>query len=338
MMKTNFHIRFGLLFLILNFYCNPYSLPEDKSIDINETAYAHYQKGVEYYNSGEFDEALAAVNEAISHKSTFAQFYQLRGDIYSAQNKFQSALESYEEAIKYRSNFTVVYQSKGEIYLKMKQYDDALKAFKKVRANNPLELFTNLYIAQCYMELNELEVAYNDLADYRRLKLVSGEELDSEYYRLLGITYFRFKRYKDAIIELEVYQKFEPEDTEILFILGKSYYQTREFEKGLSYFNRLIKIDDTNGKWYLFRGIYFYQKNDFSDAESQLNYALELDNTLYDAHLFLGKIYEQQGKVELALKHLHIYRNSMRELIDSNELENLIFELESMQKSTSENN
>jgi tetratricopeptide (TPR) repeat protein len=332
MMKNYFTIRLSLIFVLLNIYCNPYSLPEDKSVDISETAYAHYLQSAELYNSGDYVEALEEINKAISYNNKFAQFYQLRGDIYKAQFNYSAALDSYEESIKYRSNFSYVYRNMGEIYFILKRYEEALKVFRKVRANEPTDLYIYLQIAECYMELNELEVAYNDLADYRRLKMAANETLDAEYYKLLGTTYFRFKRYDDAAVQLEKFVSDQSEDVNGLFLLGKSYYQIRNFEAGLDCFNQLIKIDDTVGQWYLYRGIYFYQKRDFEDAESQLLYALDLDSKIIEAHLFLGKIYEAQGKNQLALDHLRRYRENMQNGIGSMEIENSIPGLDNIEE------
>ena len=334
MQQRSYYIFFGLALTFLFICCNPYSLPEDKSVDISETAYAHYLQASELYNSGDYQQALTEIDSAIRYNNKFAQFYQLRGDIYKAQFNYPQALSSYEESIKYRSNFSYVYRNMGEIYFILKKYDDALRVFRKVRANEPSDLYIYLEIAECYMELNELEVAYNDLADYRRLKIVSNEPLDAEYYRLLGKTYFRFKRYDDAIVPLKEYISIETQDEEALFLLGKSYYQVRNFENGVNCFNKLIKIDDTIGEWYMYRGIYFYQKKDLEDAESQLLYALELDNQLIEAHLFLGKIYEVQGKSELALEHLRYYRENMQSASRSMELEDSIPDLKNIEDKT----
>jgi tetratricopeptide (TPR) repeat protein len=336
------HIRNYIIYLLLISTClicscNPYSLPEDKSKDISEIAYGHYIQAEEYYKNEDYDNALMEIQQAIDNNNRFALFYQLQGDIYTAKYNYSNALIAYNNSIKYRSNFPEVHRKIGQIHLKMGAYEDALKAFRKVRANDPSDFSIYLLIAQCYMEMGELEIAYNELADYRRQKLVIQEPLDPEYHRLLGITFFRLKRYKDVISELSEYQKTDNRDPYILEILGKSYYQVQDFESGLNIFNLLIKLDETSGQWYMYRGIYFYQKANYQDAESQLLYALELDNTLAEAHLFLGKIYEIQGKVKLALEHLKEYRSSMRKSIDSDKIEDTINNLENLDKNKPNN-
>ena len=334
MIKSIF--KTGLLLTAISLYvsCNPYSLPEDKSVNLNELAYAHYTQAMESYKAGEYDNALQEIQMAIENNSRFALFYQLQGDIYAAKYNYNAALASYNNSIKYRSNFPEVHRKMGQINLNMGNYEEALKAFRKVRANNPADLSIFLDIAQCYMEMGELEIAYNELADYRRLKLVSQEELNPNYHRLLGITFYRFKRYKDAIKELSAYHKADDKDEYVIALLGKSYYQTSDFENGLQYFNLLIKRDEKSGEWYMYRGIYFYQKADFEDAESQLLYALDLDGSLAEAHYFLGKIYEKQGKLKLALEHLHKYRSHMQSTINTQELDNTIIRLENLENST----
>jgi tetratricopeptide (TPR) repeat protein len=330
------HIRkyiIHLILIIMGFICscNPYSLPEDKSKDISEIAYAHYMQAQEYYDNEDYENALMEIQQAIDNNNRFALFYQLQGDIYAALYNNTNALAAYKNSIKYRSNFPEVHRKIGQIHLKMGAYEDALKAFRKVRANDPSDFSIYLLIAECYIEMGELEIAYNELADYRRQNLVKQQPLEPDYHRLLGITFFRLKRYEDAIRELSEYNKTDSRDPYILELLGKSYYQARDFESGLNCFNLLIKIDETAGEWYMYRGIYFYQKADYQDAESQLLYALELDNTLAEAHLFLGKIYESQGKVKSALDHLKKYRSIMRESVELDKLEETINDLENLE-------
>lgn len=224
-------------FFILSFYCNPYKLPDEKTVDINQTAFAHYTAGVELYNEGNYYEAMTEANQAIALNQRFAQFYQLQGDIFRAQGNNTAALKAYDQAVKLRSNFTDVYHSMGQIYFIEKRFEDALRAFKKVIANDPSNHEMSLEIARCYIELNELEVAYNDLADYRRLKLVMNEDPVPEYYKLLGIVYYKFGRFKDAIPQFEKYIAFYPDNTNALFLLGTCYYEQKEFERGLNCFN-----------------------------------------------------------------------------------------------------
>lgn len=304
-------------FLLFSFYCNPYSLPEEKTVEVEKMAFSHYLKSNEFYEAGEYDDALSEINQAIKLNNRFAQFYQLQGDIYRQQYNYSLALNSYEYAVAMRSKFVEVYKSMGDLYLKLQRYDDALKSFRKVRANDPADVDNNLDIAECYMEMNELEVAYNDLADYRRMQMMAGRELNPRYYELLGTTYFRFKRYDDAVKQLEMFRKHQPRDIDMLFLLGKSYYQTGNFEKGLDCFNELIRIDDTVGTWYLYRGIYFYQNENYDDAVSQLKHAYDLDPEIKEVHLFLGRSYEALGDTENALREFSIYRQGMPSTVGS---------------------
>ena len=61
------------------------------------------------------------------------------------------------------------------------------------------------------------------------------------------------------------------------------------------------------------------------------------DQQVYlNAHIAESGKQTKEESLHLTNESFRIYRTSMREIIDSQELENTIFELESMQKSTSE--
>jgi len=296
--------------LALCLQCNPYSLPENK-FSQGETAFTVYQKALDEYKTGEVDEALVLIKQALTMNSGVAYFHELEGDIYRKKGDYRNALTSYERATTLRSNYPEVYRSQAEIYIALGAHGEAIKSYKKIIANDPTRIKVYLNIAEQYAAIREYAVALNSLADYRREKMAFGEEPESSYYKIRGQIYLSQKLYREAIPDLKRFNDLEPDHLEGLALLGACYYAVDEYENGLVYFNRLIRLDENNGKWYMYRGIYFFKKNDLNDAEGQFRFALELDPSLYATHYYLGKIYKLRGEVESALEELRLYRQYM---------------------------
>jgi len=240
-----------------------------------------------------------------------AYFHELDGDIYRGQGRFKEALQSYERATTLRSNFPEVYNNQAEIFIALGDHHEAIKYYKKMLANDPMQLHAYLNIAEQYVELREYAVALNSLADYQRQKIAFNEQPEPLYYKIRGLIFIRQKRYDEAVSDLKNLNKLQPDDLDGLALLGFCYYAIDKFEFGLEYFNRLIRLDNKNGKWYLYRGIYFFKKNDLNDAEGQFRFALDLDPSLYTAHYYLGKIYKERGELDSALEELRLYRQYM---------------------------
>jgi len=292
--------------------CAPYSLPE-KYTPADETALAYYQDSHDDYSQGRYEEAQVKINQAIQLNPNFAQFYQLKGDIARALLKYDDALDAYKEAIRARSNFPAVYQSMGEIYYIKGQFEEAVKSYKKILATDEKRVDVYLETASCYIQMQELSIAFNNIQDYLRLTESFGMPTSDSYLYLRGKIYFAQKKYAEAIADLSLYDKNHTRDKNSLSLLGRSHYALEEYEKGLSYYNRLVQLEPERGEWYLQRGIYFIQKEDFNDALSQFERALTLDNLLFEVYYYLGRVHEEQGNPDQALEAYERYQENAGE-------------------------
>jgi len=312
--------------------CSPYSLPEPKESIPREDAFTYYQESMWEYEAGRYQNALEKIQYAITIHQNFAQFFKLEGDIYKDMMDHDRAIQSYEKAILQRSNFIEVHKSMGEIYVKQGNYQQAIKSYRKILALDPKELDMYLRIAQCYIALEELEIALNNLTDYARNSNIYFSPETDEYYVLKGIAYYNLSRYEDVVRELGPLERQENINSDILYLLGRSYYALDKYEEGLRCFNRLITRDGGVGEYFYYRGIYFYIKEDYVDALEQLNYALQLDHSLGKAHYYLGKIYEHRWDVHKALSEFRIYRESDDHFDDIDEIDEIILKLENLKE------
>ena len=307
-MISFYKLLLNILIIIIMVNCSPYSLPPDKSYYKEENAFNFYKKSIDYFLGGEYQLALQTIQKAIDMNENIAQFHKFKGDIYFRIKEDDKALVSYQNAIHHRSNFTEVYIKMGQIYKKNINYDDAIKVYRKVLVSDQTQINAYLELAYCYLELSRFEMALNNLENYEKIVLETKTEPAKDYYFLLGKVYFKFNRYKDAIVELEKVRK--PFSQRVYYLLGRCHYGLHEYDLGLEYFNKLLSFDSEVGEYYLYRGIYFYNKNDFEDAVRQFRRALELDNSQKKAHYYLGKIYESYGKHEEAQKEFQQYNEN----------------------------
>jgi tetratricopeptide (TPR) repeat protein len=306
--------------------CSPYSLPEPEEKPPREDAFAYYQESMQNFNDGNYESALENIQAAIKIHQNFANFYKMEGDVYNQMAKYDLALKSYESAITQRSNFIEVHQKMAEIYFKHGRYDEAIRSFRKVLVLEPEETDMYLRIAQCFIALDELEIALNNLTDYTK----NEKNYSGDYYLLKGIAYYNLRRYSDVIDELHQFEDQIDASTDLLYLLGRSYYGIKDYDNGLKCFNKLIQKDATQGEYFFYRAIYFFVKENYSDAEMQFKYALELDSSIAMAHYYLGQIYGIKWQVDKALEEFSLFQQKKKDSEDEEEIDDLISQLQQL--------
>ncbi len=79
--------------------------------------FAYREKGIALYELGQYDEAIATLEKAVTLQNTFDEGYYWMGKCYEKQNKMKDAVESYQAALLANPN-----------------YDEATEALKRLKA------------------------------------------------------------------------------------------------------------------------------------------------------------------------------------------------------------
>ncbi|GAK50804.1 peptidase S1 and S6 chymotrypsin/Hap [Candidatus Moduliflexus flocculans] len=102
-----------------------------------ESAREYYQEGIFYVKQGKYEEAIMALEKAITLDSGYADAYNALGVIYYQQKQYDKAAEQYVSAIeadpkhiKARTNLALTYQ-------KQRQYDKARDQLQQVLEQQP---------------------------------------------------------------------------------------------------------------------------------------------------------------------------------------------------------
>jgi len=144
---------------------------------------------------------------------------------------------------------TVNYRELGIELYKNKEYAGAITEFKKVLNVNPADKVAINYIALAYFDKGrqsfekksypqatkefETSLKYNkDCSDCRKY-IDTIQEKNAANFRQDAIALYNQKKYKEAIVKLEVLAKKNPKDSQVNGYLAKSH-----FEQGLVFFGK----------------------------------------------------------------------------------------------------
>ncbi|MEI6487669.1 MAG: tetratricopeptide repeat protein [Bacteroidota bacterium] len=177
-------------------------------------------------------------------KDELAEYYFKRGYSYFVENKIVEAKKDLNEIKdidnKYASSAKYYY---AHIAYSEKNYETALKDFLLLQKNETFGSVVPFYIAQIYY----LQGKYNDVISYAPALLDSvNTKRAPEIARILGESYYRTSRYKEAIPYLKKYEKaangLQRQDN---YQMGYAYYKTNDYVSAESYFVKTTDIDDS---------------------------------------------------------------------------------------------
>jgi TolA-binding protein len=173
-----------------------------------------------------------------------AEFYFKRGYSYFTSEKITEAKKDFYEIKdvdnKYAPSAKYYY---AHIAYSEKNYETALIDFAKLKQNETFGAVVPYYIAQIFY----LQAKYDSVIAYAPALLDSANTKRApEIARILGESYYRTNKYKEAIPFLKKYEKAVVNlDRKDSYQLGYAYYKTKEYDDASVYFIRATNVDDS---------------------------------------------------------------------------------------------
>ena len=140
--------------------------PEVTAADQTDTtsAQAQFQIGNDYYESGQYEQAIAAYKKVIELDPTYQAAYANLGVVYYQQQQFDLAISQYEKALELKSDDTEVAYNLAVLYLRQglqqtppnpELLDQAVTQLKQVQELTPNLAESYFSLGVAYMNLNQ---------------------------------------------------------------------------------------------------------------------------------------------------------------------------------------
>ena len=120
---------------------------------------------------GEYQEALADVNQAIGHLPDYPELYVLRGVLYDVLDKPDLAEQSYMRAREILSNEETFFNERAKYFLLAGRGESGMADAEMALSINPDSAISLMYIAQAYEMLGDISKAI----DYYELASAAAE-------------------------------------------------------------------------------------------------------------------------------------------------------------------
>ena len=162
-------------------------------ISIHNQADIYNNKGLEFFQKNDFENAIICFFQALTHDKNYAHAYSNIGNILIQKREFEEAINMYQKAINidnqnslYHFNLGIAYSNINNIKASAKEYKQSLKL------------------------------------DPRNLKA----------YKFLGNCYIQLKDFKKAVTTYRKWSELDPQNPEPNFILGQIHVRNGRFNLG----------------------------------------------------------------------------------------------------------
>ena len=240
-------------------------------IDPNYSPAAHYNRALANEELENYVAALNGYTETINILGNDTEYFEPfhnRGVIYYEFGEYDNALADFSKVILIDPNNLFSTLGRAATYNKLGNYYDAISDYNKVLKINP-EYFDAYYLrAGVHVSIGKYE---NAIEDYTIA--IKSNPLDYEAWVKRGKVYYRMRLYDKASSDANRAIKINSDNPESYFIRAKSYLAIEEWDKAIDDYTILIRISPINnhisyfqrGFAYLKSGQYRKAINDFTD-------------------------------------------------------------------------
>ena len=95
----------------------------------NGLAAIYFNRGVTWYEMGNYDRAIQDYNEAIKLNPNFEQAFFNRGNAFDEHEQFDRAIQDYDRAIALKPDYAKAFNNRGISFTKKGQYDRAIQDY-----------------------------------------------------------------------------------------------------------------------------------------------------------------------------------------------------------------
>lgn len=284
---------------------------------------AIYEIAFCYDQLGEYEKSIDCYSNFIDENPySFTAWYNL-GNAYLKVEKFEQAIWAYDYCILINDDFGPVYFNLGNAYLSLDKYTKAIESFQMsmdLDGDDPMAL---CYIGESYEQLEQL-----DMAKQFYKKSLELAPLLPEGWLGLGIVEDLEGRTKEGLVLLQRAAELAPENPGILHVLAGAYEKLEAYDLADHYYQLVLQLDPTDTECLMNYVNLLSETVSLVEAKSFLNNFEETDaNNDYIPLLKINlwwKLGEKKGALELFKQCIERDREHAMELFEINpELKNV---------------
>ena len=271
--------------------------PETSSTNKHSTkskADDFYIKASSEVKSGNFQEAIAAYNQAISINPQYTDAYNDRGVVRSALGSLSEGIKDFEQAVQINPQYSTAYVNLGIARLKSKDYEQAIINFDRALQINPNIADAYLNRGKSYLYLGKKEKA---IADYDQALNINPNDVQA--YDSRAIARFRLGDKQGAIKDFSRSLELNPRNAKAYYNRGVARSRLGDDRGAISDYDLALKINPGYAQAYGNRGLARLRSGDKKGAIQDLKTAANVfrkqgkEDDYHKAQKLIEKLQEQ---------------------------------------------
>ena len=266
----------------------------------------HDNKGMNAYESGDYDTAVNEFKEAISYDGSNADYYLQRGMAYVAQPSYDEALGYFNQAESCAENDdqkALLNRGRGIACLYQGDYQTAIKWFGDAlnisSQSNDIRIDTLYYKAEAEQKSGDYQAAVQSYGQIIDLKDDAGTRM------LRGMAYMQLQDYASAEKDLYAAIKQSRKSYAVYRTLYSALEAQSKDDEAKQVLNDALQLSGSSGEDYYNRGMIYVDLQDYTNAADMLNKSY--DKGYKAALLGLGELSYTQQDYDTALTYYGKY-------------------------------
>lgn len=251
-----------------------------------------------------YEKAKEIFDKIEPQEKDFAQYYDLKGRVYSELGEYETAIESFEKMFEISPDdekFKLYTQRQmGIQYYNMKNYEKALEYYNEALEieKNDVDLYNRKAVTLFVLGRFEESVQACDL----------GLKLDFNIAHLhinKAKALYELGKYGVAIDECQITNNIYPYFKDAYLIQLKIFGEVGEFQRALEIVNQIDEIQLEYWELEQYKGKVYNSVGDYEKSKEAYRKALELDGVEEDKVLYdLAQVLNNNGEYEEALEQI----------------------------------
>jgi tetratricopeptide (TPR) repeat protein len=240
---------------------------------IPKTAGTFLDRGIMFASRGDYETAIADINEVIRLNPNMAAAYHMRGRVlYASVSKISNISTSF--------SFSSI-STEGKVTTEQKRvFDLAIIDFNTAIRLEPDNAFIYLERGVVYMDIGDLD---RSISDFTQALRIDPNYVDA--YNSRGNAYYINKDYDRAISNYNQALRIDPNYIAAYNNRGNAYYINKDYDRAIADQTQALQLDPNFIDAYINRGEAYREKKDYDRAIADYNQALRIDSNYARAYI-----------------------------------------------------
>lgn len=255
-----------------------------------------YQSARQFMSAGNYTEAIANLEKAVSIKPAYLEAWSDLGRAYTDRKDYEKGIAAYAQALELSPGNEGLIASIGRNYIEIENLDKASEYFRMLVEKDSLNYFGNVnlaFIAQ--REGNDLDaIGYYEKALEANPTDATTMGTLANIYGQRGETEKRYDYLRRAI-------EAAPDNHQFKKQLARAYFTDKNYEKAVPLYEELAQLYPDDADFHKRLGFALSQTDRKNEAPAELEKAIELGAGDSFTWAILAKIYNENQMYQKAI-------------------------------------